>query len=146
MLVLKDKYNKKLFKYCLKSKQRIKIINIIQQFECQAKRQYKLLICKFKHNNKRVVIRIKGKTIYKTQYIEKGIDIKLSPSYIKEPARAFKQAGQEVIIKLIKMRTFANLFKNLQLKIMLAIIYLYNKSLSKTYNYLLLNKTLSSQF
>lgn len=93
-----------------------------------------------------MVIRIKGKTEYKLWCEEEGIEIKLPPSYIKEPVGGSKQAGEEVIIKSIKMCTSVNLPKNLWPKTMLTVIYLYNKSLSETHNYLLLDKRLDSWF
>ena len=59
------------------------------------------------------MIRIKGITEYEQWYKEEGIDIKLPPFYTKELVRSLEQAGEEVIIKSIKIHTSANLPKNL---------------------------------
>ncbi len=58
LLVIKDEYSRKLFSYYLKSKSLIKVLLIIQYFKVQTRRQYSLLICKIKHDNKKVVITI----------------------------------------------------------------------------------------
>ena len=53
------------------------------------------------------------KTGYKLFIEEKGITIKLTPPYTKEPNRGSKKAGQEVTLQLVIVLEYINLLKNL---------------------------------
>ena len=86
-----------------------------------------------KHNNKHIVVAINSETTYKLWAKEEGIEIELSLIYTYKPNRTAKQAGQEVITKLIKIRISACLFKKLWPKYIKAAIFLYNISLLKAY-------------
>ena len=109
MLVIKDKYSKKLFRYALTSKSLTNVYQTIKRFEKQVKRQYRLSICILKHDNKQAVITINNKTTYKLQAKEEKIKLKLSLTYTHETNKSAEQAGQEAITKSIKMHIVAEI-------------------------------------
>jgi hypothetical protein len=78
-------------------------------FKNFTKRQYRLSICIFKHDNNTSVIAIHRYTAYEIWTDAKGIEKELSPTNTHESNRGTKRAGQEVITRSIKMRIRANL-------------------------------------
>jgi hypothetical protein len=65
LLVIKDEYSGKLYSFCLVNKSGAEITRVLMSFESFTKRQYRLSICVFKHNNNTLVIAIHGYTAYK---------------------------------------------------------------------------------
>jgi hypothetical protein len=113
---------------CLVNKSGAEITRVLISFESFTKRQYRLSICVFKHNNDTLVIAIHRYTVYEIWTNAKGIEKELSPTNTHESNRGAKRAGQEVITRSIKMRIRANLPAYLWPKTTLAAIHLYNKS------------------
>jgi hypothetical protein len=146
LLVLKDEYSRKLFSYVLISKSLDDVFWSIKDFKSRAKRQYRLVICKLKHDQEKGVIGINGWTKYELWAKEKRIDLELSSFFTHEPNRALERAGQEVITRSIKIRETANLPKNLWPESTLTAIYLYNISPSEVYDMRTPNKVLDLWF
>jgi hypothetical protein len=67
----------------------------------------------FRHNRERGVFLYFGKTEYEKFTEEKGITIKVTPLYTKEPNRGSERVGQEVILRLITVLKFTNLLQDL---------------------------------
>jgi hypothetical protein len=59
---------------------------------------------------------------------DEGIELELSLTYTHESNRLIERAGQEVIIRSIKVRESVNLPAKLWPESTLAVIYLYNRS------------------
>ena len=83
---------------------------------------------------------------YEKQTFELGIEVELSPSNIYEIHGSAERAGQEAIIKGIKMLSGANLSNFFWLEAALISIYLYNKSFSEVYKQKLFVQVLDEQF
>ena len=146
LLVLKDEYSGKLFAFALTSKALIDVLPQIREFEAWTRRQYGLSICKFKHDNEKAVIGIKGLTQYEIWAAKAGIDLELTPSNTHEPNGGAERAGQEVIVRSIVMRDAANLPEKLWPECAQAAVYLYNMSPSEAHDLRSPNEVLDSWF
>ena len=144
--MLKDEYSGKLFAFAFTSKALIDVLPQIREFEAWTRRQYRLSICKFKHDNEKAVIEIKGLTQYKIWAAKAKIDLKLTPSNTHEPNKGAERAKQEVIVRSIVIRDTANLPEKLWPEYAQATVYLYNMSLSEAHDLRLPNKVLDSWF
>ena len=146
LLMIKDEYSGKLFGYLLSNKSLLSVFNGVKNFERWVRRQYGLSICKIKHDNDTSVIGINGKTEYELWIEEEGIELELSPSYTHESNGGAERAGQEAIVRSIKMRLSANLPEKLWPECVLAAIFLYNISPLQARDFKSPNETLMTWF
>jgi hypothetical protein len=91
--VIKDEYSGKLYGFCLVNKLGAEITRVLMSFESFTKRQYRLSICVFKHDNDTLVIAIYGYTAYKIWTDAKGIEKELSPTNTHESNGGAKRVG-----------------------------------------------------
>ena len=146
MLLIKEYYSRKLFVYLLQGKTQNKILQVLTNFLSQVATQYKLCICKISQDNNTATLLQQGSSLYKRQALETRIDIKQVLLYTYKPNRAAKRRGQEIITKLIKIRSSLNLPKKLQPKVVAAAAQLYNISLLHANKLCSPNKQLDQQF
>jgi len=74
------------------------------------------------------VIHWEGSIEYTNWAKDKGIELKLSPTYTHKSNRLIERVGQEVILRLIKIYKSVNLLEKLWPEAALTAIYLYNRS------------------
>jgi hypothetical protein len=108
-LPIKDEYSGKLYGFTLTSKDGATIFRIIKGFERWVRRQYGLSVCVIKHDNDTSVIYWEGSIEYTSWVKDEGIELELSLTYTHESNGLIERAGQEVILRLIKIRESANL-------------------------------------
>ena len=109
LLVLKDDYSGKLWSFPIASKAHTQLFSIIRSFERHVHRRYNLHLNVLKHDGEKGVIAIQGMTEYQRWAQEEGIELQLSPPYTHEPNGGPERAGQEVIVRALKMLKHANL-------------------------------------
>jgi hypothetical protein len=68
----------------------MKCFNILRALKLE---QFGLSICKFKHDQEKAVIAIRGFTRYERWADELGIDLELSPTATHEPNGGAERAG-----------------------------------------------------
>ena len=146
ILLIKDKYSRKLQGYILISKTGIDVHESIRYFKNQVRHQFGLGIYKLKHDQDTLVIVIQGLTQYKYQVEEEGIDLELTLSYTYKLIGSIKKVGYNVINKSIRIRLDTNLLENLWLETSTTIIYLHSILPSKAHEYYSLNEVLYLQF
>ena len=109
LLVMKDDYSGKLWSFPIASKAHTQLFSIIRSFERHVHRRYNLHLNVLKHDGEKGVIAIQGMTEYQRWAHDEGIEVQLSPPYTHEPNGGPERAGQEVIVRALKMLKHANL-------------------------------------
>jgi hypothetical protein len=128
MMVIKEFYSGKLFVYNLQAKTIIEILRAISNFTSWVRTQYGLRIAKITQDNDSATLPWRGSSQYQLWALENGIDIEAEPAYTHEPNGGSERAGQELIVKSIKMASGANLPLQLWPEVVEAAAWLYNMS------------------
>ena len=84
-------------------------MGVQRSFERHVLRRYNLHLCILKHDEEKGVIAIRGMTEYERWADSEGIEIQTSPPYAHEPNGGPKRAGQEIIVRSLKMLSHASL-------------------------------------
>ena len=103
--------------------------NIIVDFKAQAKRQYRLHICKIRLDNKRSLINLPNQcpSDFQNWATVQGIDLEVPPLYTKEPNGRAERSGGIIGSKARTMTTSANLPQDLWPEAWGAAAYLHNR-------------------
>lgn len=117
-----------LFSRPLKTKGKEDVFPTLRDFASMVWVRYGLSIYKIRQDRDTSVISAHSTTDYKAWYAQEGIKIEPTPSYTYELNGGGERAGKEVVTKLIKMRTAANLPERLWPYTSIAATYLYNQS------------------
>jgi len=146
LLVVKDEYSGKLFCYPLEDKKGPEVFGTIKSFVNWVKRQFGLTVCIIRQDRETSTIAIRGYTPYQLWAIEEGIEIEATPSHTHEPNGGSERAGQELIVKSIKMREGANLPESIWPECVRAAAYLHGMSPSRRNDWMSPNEKLHKWF
>lgn len=128
LLLIRDEYSGALFANTLKTKSREDVFSALHGFVSMVRVKYGLPVCKIRQDRDTSVVSEHGSTTYEAWCAREGIELELTPSYTHEPNGGSERAGQEIIVKLIKMRSAANLPERLWPYTSVAATYLHNRS------------------
>ncbi|KAG5742664.1 hypothetical protein H9Q70_014594, partial [Fusarium xylarioides] len=109
LLVIKDEYSGWMFARALRMKQHDIVFNALFYFERWVQRQFGVVICVIRQDNKRAVIAVKGLTQFQHWANFQGIELELVPPDTHEANGAAEQSGKQITTKSISMLHGANL-------------------------------------